>query len=203
VATDVFYVRHGEIAAKVPGDPGLSPSGLVMARQAGDELLGRRPVAVWSSPLNRALETGSAIAAACGLEPSVDPRLRERLNWGDVAGQPFDEFVQVWDRCTADRHHAPSVPGGRSACQAGCGAVALVDQIVAQDPGGPVVLVAHGGLLIDLLVCLADSGRAAPVDPTTEVPYCSITHLRWDERVELGSLAETAHLGEVRTTRLD
>ena len=35
MATDVFYVRHGEIAAKEPGDLGLSPAGREMAAQAG------------------------------------------------------------------------------------------------------------------------------------------------------------------------
>jgi 2,3-bisphosphoglycerate-dependent phosphoglycerate mutase len=204
VATEVFYVRHGEIAAKVPGDPGLSPAGVTMAGQVGEVLAVERPAGVWSSPLARAAETASAVAAACGLDPTVDPRLRERLNWGDVPGQPFDEFVQVWDRCTADRHHVPADRSGRSACQAGCEVLSFVDEIVADDPRGPVVLVAHGGLLVDLLLCLADSGRAERVAPDLDVSYCSISRLAWTATaVEVVDLAVTSHLCEVRTTRLD
>ena len=201
---DVFYVRHGEIAAKAPGDLGLSSAGRAMADQAGQALAERSPVAVVSSPLARAAETAAGVAAACGIEFDIDARLRERLNWGDVPGQPFDEFVELWDRCTADRHDIPVVPGGRSACQAGCGAVELIDEIVGTTDAGPVVLVAHGGLLVDLLLCLGDAGRAGPVDPSVDVPYCSITHLSWEAgRVEVLGLAATTHLDQVRTTRVD
>lgn len=157
-----------------------------------------------SSPLARAADTATAVATACGLEPSLDARLRERLNWGDVPGQPFDEFVELWERCTADRHHVPAVSGGRSACKAGCAAVELIDDVVITCGGGPIVVVAHGGLLVDLLLCLRDTDRAGPIDPAVDVAYCSITHLRWDkDRVEVRSLASTTHLDQVRTTRVD
>jgi 2,3-bisphosphoglycerate-dependent phosphoglycerate mutase len=201
VATEVFYVRHGEIAAKVPGDPGLSSAGVAMARQAGRALATKGPVAVLTSPLARAAETATVVAAACGVDAVHDPRLRERLNWGDIPGQIFDDFVELWDRCAADRHLVPPVPVGRSACRAGCGVIELLDSLGGVPGDGPIVLVAHGGLLVDLLLCLAAAGRAAPVDPAVDVPYCSITHLRWDEQVDLHQLAATAHLTEVRTTR--
>ena len=56
---------------------GLSPHGLDQARRAG-RYLGPRPVvAIWSSPLERALRTAEEIAARSGVPVRVDPDLTE------------------------------------------------------------------------------------------------------------------------------
>lgn len=47
----------------------------------------------------------------------VDTRLRERANWGDMPDQTFEQFVEIWDRCTKERDFSP--PFGDSASQAG------------------------------------------------------------------------------------
>lgn len=56
---------------------GLSPHGLDQARRVG-RYLGPRPVvAIWSSPLERALRTAEEIAARSGVPVRVDPGLTE------------------------------------------------------------------------------------------------------------------------------
>jgi broad specificity phosphatase PhoE len=202
VPTEVLFVRHGEIAAKRPGDLGLSDAGRAMAAEVGWAVAPRQPAVVVSSPLRRAVETAEAVAAAWGGAPTIDQRLRERMNWGDLPGQPFEQFVELWDRCGADRDLEPDVPGGRSARRCGQEAVAVIDELATRDR--PVVVVAHGGVLAELLTCLAEDGRGATVDRSVDVPYCSITRLRWTvSAVELLELAGTAHLTEVRTVRSD
>jgi phosphohistidine phosphatase SixA len=73
----VILVRH---AAASPGEPDelrtLSDEGREAAQLLGDLLADREPDAVVSSPLLRARETASAIAAASGLDPAVHDGLR-------------------------------------------------------------------------------------------------------------------------------
>ncbi len=88
MAALVHLVRHAEVDnpthlvyADLPGF-GLSPHGVEQARRAG-RYLGPRPVvAIWSSPLERALRTAEEIAARTGVPVKVDPDLTE---WSVVA----------------------------------------------------------------------------------------------------------------------
>jgi phosphohistidine phosphatase len=72
----LIIARHAKAA---PGQPdalrALTESGRESARLLGGLLAEERPDAVVSSPLLRARETAEAIAAAAGLETSVDERL--------------------------------------------------------------------------------------------------------------------------------
>jgi phosphohistidine phosphatase len=72
----LILVRHAKAA---PGHPDelrpLTESGRESARLLGGLLAEQHPDLVVSSPLLRARETASAIAAAAGLEPAVDERL--------------------------------------------------------------------------------------------------------------------------------
>jgi phosphohistidine phosphatase len=72
----LILVRHAKAA---PGQPDrlrqLTPSGHEAARLLGGLLAEQHPDAVVSSPLVRARETAEEIAAAAGLEATVDDRL--------------------------------------------------------------------------------------------------------------------------------
>lgn len=83
MARHVHLVRHGEahnptevVYDSLPGFP-LSPAGSVQARSVS-RYLGSQPiVAVWSSPLQRALETATPIANRAGVPVLVDEELIE------------------------------------------------------------------------------------------------------------------------------
>jgi len=72
----LFLARHAKAA---PGHPDelrpLTPEGRQQARALGERLAADRPAVVFTSPLLRACETGSAIAKAAGAELRVDERL--------------------------------------------------------------------------------------------------------------------------------
>lgn len=87
-ADQIHLVRHGEVHnpegvlyGRIEGF-GLSELGHRMAEAAARDLVGRgRPVsALVSSPLQRTRESAAPIAAAFGLEPSIDDRLVEPMN---------------------------------------------------------------------------------------------------------------------------
>lgn len=87
MASLVHLVRHGEaentdgvVYASLSGYP-LSERGRAQAAQAGRHLGSQPVVAVWSSPLERALETAGIIARRFGLSVRIDDDLTEwRLN---------------------------------------------------------------------------------------------------------------------------
>src|ERR1017187_6836796 len=92
-----YFIRHGETEWNALGrlcgrtDVPLSDAG---RRQA--QLLARRlkplPVeALYTSPLQRALETARFVSNAIGREPVVDVRLVE-LNYGSWEGSTYEEI---------------------------------------------------------------------------------------------------------------
>lgn len=87
-AEQIHLVRHGEVFnpqgvlyGRLPGY-GLSDLGREMAKTAADDLVARgRPVtSLITSPLQRTQQSGEPIAAAFGLEPTLDERVIEPEN---------------------------------------------------------------------------------------------------------------------------
>jgi len=95
----VHLVRHGEVAnpkgviyGRLPGY-NLSERGMRQARAAAARLGDRDIGAVWSSPLERALETAQAIAQPHGLEIVTDERLIESATALEGAGRTLRAFL--------------------------------------------------------------------------------------------------------------
>jgi len=91
-------VRHGEVDnpanvvyARLPGFH-LSAGGLAAARREGETLSG--VVAVYSSPLERAVETAEALARPHGLDVVTDERLVEWSFWDRWQGFPWTEVPE-------------------------------------------------------------------------------------------------------------
>jgi probable phosphoglycerate mutase len=88
-----YFLRHGETesnARAVIGgstDVDLTPLGREQAAEAARALVGTRITHVYSSPLTRARDTATPIAAALRLTVTVVDELAER-NWGVLEGQP-------------------------------------------------------------------------------------------------------------------
>ena len=81
--TRLVLLRHGRTAwndegrAQGHSDVPLDATGEAQARAVAPVLAAMHPAALWSSDLARARETAACVAAATGLEPVLDPRLRE------------------------------------------------------------------------------------------------------------------------------
>ncbi len=171
----------------------MTPEGREEAHLVATELSSSNS-GVFSSPLARARETAEVIATALDLEVVEDLRLRERMNWGDVEGQSFDEFVADWDRCSRERAYRPST--GDSSIEAGRRIEAFVSNCHTQSFGS-VVAVTHGGVLADFLLNVFSSEELDPIRPEFRVhpyssdviPGCSLTTIEYDDgRYRLGAL---------------
>ena len=79
----LVLLRHGRTEwndtgrAQGHADVPLDETGEAQAKAVAPVLAALSPVAVWSSDLARAAGTAAALAAETGLEPVLDPRLRE------------------------------------------------------------------------------------------------------------------------------
>jgi len=146
-----FFLRHGEAAWNAEGrlcggtDVPLSDAG---RRQAQLLALRLQPIpveALYSSPLQRALETARLIGRAVGREPVVDQRLAE-LNYGAWEGRTFEEIK----RTAADIYRAWDTDPANLAPPEGETGVQLIERVtpfladVAQrHQSGNVVVVCH------------------------------------------------------------
>lgn len=111
-------------------------------------------LAVYSSDLSRARETGLAVAQAAGVPLHLEPRLREvaggtwtGLSLGEVQAKDAAFFAH-WMK---DPMGIP-LAGGESYRQVMERAWAAFDEIVARHRGGKVALIGHGGSLRTILL---------------------------------------------------
>jgi probable phosphoglycerate mutase len=97
---ELVLLRHGRTAwnheKRVQGqlDAQLDDTGHEQAGRAADVLKLLRPTLLWSSDLVRARDTAAYVAGATGLEPVLDPRLRE-FDLGERQGLTHDEYAAI------------------------------------------------------------------------------------------------------------
>jgi broad specificity phosphatase PhoE len=158
--TRLVLVRHGETVWHAENryagrsDVALTPRGHEQAERLAEWAVPAELDAIWCSPLSRARETAAAPARASGLEPNVDPRLRE-LDFGSVEGlttaemrQQCPEELEAFQSDPVANH----LPGGEDPRDAVARAVACLHDIARGHPAGRVLVVAHT-TLIRLTLC--------------------------------------------------
>lgn len=146
----LYLVRHGETdwnnQRRIQGttDIPLNDTGRAQAARTGTLLARRDWNAVITSPLSRAFETGSIIAAQLGLpEPATDARLVER-NYGEAEGLDFGEMHRLFP----ENAH---VPGREKRSAVAARAIEGLMDIAEKHPDEAVVVVSHGGLIRSVL----------------------------------------------------
>lgn len=195
----VFYlVRHG-IKEKSMGDVALTPEGIQQAQATARHFRGIPVAKLVCSPLKRAKQTADIIAKETQTSITEDARLRERANWGDIPGQTFEAFVQLWERCTRDRDYIPQQ--GVSARQAGERLASCLLEWSAQSELDNILIVTHGGLITDFLMNVISEEDLLKHHPDYAaeqsylIPECSITRVSCQNGVfSLEELANAVHL---------
>jgi broad specificity phosphatase PhoE len=196
VSRRVLIVQHAE-KQRLPGNPGITSVGGAQA-EATAAWLGdhEKLVAVWASPMRRAIETADPIARRTGHPLVADARLRERMNWDGPSVESLDEFLDDWQRASVDRDYLPR--SGDSSRVAGDRFIEALGDLVATYHQGTAAVVAHGGVTVDALRNLLGDdvlwNEAADLI-RGGVPSCAITTLGFDgHRWDLERLASVNHL---------
>ncbi len=148
--TIVLLVRHGENdylkTNRLPGQqPGihLNEYGEKQAEALAESLKSAPIKAIYSSTLERAMETAAPIAAAQKLEVQSRPTLMD-INVGAWTGRTFKMLSRIKAWKVVQR--IPSLaqfPGGESFLQAQARIVGEIDAIVRAHPKGVVAVVFH------------------------------------------------------------
>lgn len=168
-ATQVILVRHGESAPHVPGttfdlvdghgDPALSELGRWQAEKVGERLAHEEVAAIYVSTLRRTHETAAPLAARLGLEPVVEPELRE-VFLGEWEGGVYRERIAARDPIAEvifREERWDAIPGAESNEALRARTVGAIERICAAHPDQMVVVVVHGGVIGALLSHAAES----------------------------------------------
>ena len=176
-------VRVDEGAVDGPADPELSESGQAQARALADWLVGERVDAVWSSPMRRALETATPVAARLDLPITVHEGLAEYDRHAD-SYIPIEELKAAKDPRWYEMPERPEEFVGE--------VVDAMEAVVAGHPRQRVAVVCHGGVIN------AYAGHVLGIDvPLFFLPaYTSISRILASSTGlrSIGSLNETAHV---------
>jgi probable phosphoglycerate mutase len=196
-ATRLLLVRHGEVEEGARGriygrlDPALAPDGRAQAEAIARHVATEHPVAIVTSPSLRARDSAAPLAAALGLTPIVEPRLRE-IEFGVLEGLTFAEAEQrdpvTW-REWMERPGEVRFPGGECWDEIRARAVEAAESIAAAHPRASVAVVTHGGVIRALLA----EALALPASRVfrMDVGFGSLTILR---REPFGWMVEAVNL---------
>ena len=158
----LWLVRHGESTWNALGlvqgyaaRPALTARGRAQAEQLAEQLtttLAGVPVAaLYSSDLDRAVQTAAPLAARLGRDVVRDRRLRER-SFGELEGTPSRVLRAAVAGIDGDQvvDADAAAPGGESVGDLYRRVAGFADDVLgplAVTAGGDVVVVAHGGVV--------------------------------------------------------
>jgi probable phosphoglycerate mutase len=156
-ATTMHLIRHGShdmlgrgLAGRLAGLH-LDDSGRAEADAIAADLAKLPLTALVSSPLERALETATPVAARSGLPVRIDSDLNE-LDFGRWTGASFEALRDdpEWHAFNRFRSSA-GIPGGETMLDAQARAIRAVRRIVREHAEGEVAIFCHADIVKAIL----------------------------------------------------
>lgn len=188
---DLILVRHGRPHhiedAEGPADPSLTELGHLQARAVAGRLATEPIDAIYSSPMNRAMETAAPLARLLDMELQIRDGVRE-FDADDRSYIPFEVLRQDKERLA--RFMAKETSVDRTAF--GVEVVETLNAIVNDHPSQRVVVVCHGGVVN----MWASHVLEMELRMFTNVDYTSINRFKISSKgfKSLESLNDNAHL---------
>jgi len=151
----LVLLRHGQTAWNAVGrgqghlDVVLDDTGHEQARAAAPYVAAYQPATIWSSDLARAAQTAAYVGKEAGLEPVLDPRLRE-FDLGERTALTMAEFAERFPEQHAAFQvgHWAELPGAETwpdVARRMALALAEIDDLLEDDE--TAVVVSHGGAI--------------------------------------------------------
>lgn len=202
VATQILYIRHGEVPGNDPSpetyiytgsgtNDSLTERGVLQAEECAKKITDfckrgavGKVTAIYTSNLKRAVETGRPIAKALGLEAQQNPDLRE-IFWGDADGQLVAKVSQTYaeaEKAVKQRYperkirwdHLPVFKDAEKYNALLKRSVDTLSSIAEMHPNETIIIVGHGRVLKTLI--------ADAYDNEENIPYpanCGIAEFRY------------------------
>jgi broad specificity phosphatase PhoE len=149
--TTIYLVRHGEsqlnLEKRVSGhlDTPLSPRGISHSHLLAVQFLGIRLTGIYTSALRRTVETARPTATMLGLPIQSSAALNEQ-HFGVLEGRVRDardpEALALWNARKRDKLFF-RIPGGERFIDLAERVKKALDNILAQQVGGTILIVGH------------------------------------------------------------
>ena len=124
--------------------PPLTPEGKKQAEQLAERLNKFSIKAVFSSPLERAIETAEQLARKLGLKIEISEQFKE-IDFGDWTGKTFEELEgnEGWKQWNRFRS-AAQIPNGERMLDVQARVVGELERLRRVYPDGTVAVFGHG-----------------------------------------------------------
>jgi broad specificity phosphatase PhoE len=200
--TTFFLIRHAScnglgrtLWGRTPGVC-LNEKGKLQAERLANRFSGITLRAIYSSPLERAVETAETIARKMNLEVIKSPAFEE-INFGDWTGKSFETLSsdEVWRRFNTHRS-ATRIPGGESFLEVQNRIVRELDALASQYGNASVAIVSHS----DVIKAAVGHFSATPIDllHRIEISPCSVSVLALDgENAKLLTINNRCELNQL------
>ena len=156
----LFLVRHGETESNRQGlalgraDVPLNDLGRKQAGQLASAFADEPLLAVYSSPLQRTIDTARPIAAAHDLTVAIEPAFIE-MDVGEVEGLTFSElrerYPQLLETWGSAQGPQSPMPGGERLLDVQQRAIRAVQSLATRHADGDVCVVTHNFVILSLL----------------------------------------------------
>jgi probable phosphoglycerate mutase len=204
-ACEILLVRHGESApyrdgeshptVGGQGDPPLDPVGVEQAERAAERLVstGEPIAAVYVTTMQRTHQTAAPLVARLGIEPVVEPDLRE-VHLGEWEGGEMRRRMAAGDPLGAEMIATGRwdvIPGAESPEAFGGRVRSGIERIAARHADEVVVAVVHGGVIGQAIALATGShGFAFVGADNASISHLVVTPERWHVRC----FNDTSHL---------
>ncbi len=170
-ATEIYLVRHGESEPAVPGrpfpmkdghgDPALAPQGREQAERVGERLGATSFDAIYVTTLRRTVQTAEPLLARLGVDPVVEPDLRE-VSLGEWDGGLYRQRMAEGHPVALQmiREERWDVIPGAEPMEVFTGRVAAaMERLVAAHADHRIAVFTHGGVIGEVLRQVVETPR--------------------------------------------
>lgn len=203
--TQIILVRHGQTEwnrverFRGRADMPLNETGINQAEATGVRVAAKwKPVAIYSSPLARAVKTAEAIAKHFGLSVQINPDLAD-IDYGDWQGLSPEEVGTRWGEMLDKWYNAPhlaSIPNGETLADLRERAMKTVNELAARHTGETILLLGH--TVINRIILLGVLGLGNERFWHIRQDTCAINLFDVkDGEYTLVSLNDTCHLDNI------
>jgi broad specificity phosphatase PhoE len=183
--TTFFLIRHAScnglgrtLWGRTPGIC-LNEKGQLQAQRLAQRFEGIRLEAIYSSPLDRAMQTAETIAHKMNLEVSRNDAFDE-VDFGDWTGKSFDMLSgdESWRRFNSLRS-TTKIPGGESFLHVQARIITELDKLSMQFGNASLAIVSHA----DVIKAAVGYFSATPIDllQRIEISPCSVSVIAMDK----------------------
>jgi probable phosphoglycerate mutase len=180
MTTRILLVRHGATVLSAEDrfagstDVDLSDEGRFQARCLGERLARETIAAVYASPMKRTMETAALLAAPHGLEPALEPALREidHGRWEGLTRKEVEErFTAEYGAWEEDPFtFAPE--GGEAGIAVMARALPVLRSIVLRHPDQTVAVISHKATIRLVLSSFLGIDARGYRDRLDQAPAC-------------------------------